>query len=116
MRKNTTIARKSKKGRGVGNLFKLGKQLIETPGNLLVGAFDPQNWKKLFGGNKYGGACWENYMQKGYKYKGNKTVPNCVPIGGGKKSKRSKRKGGFLEVLIPTIAGIGLNAMLEPDS
>ena len=25
------------------------------------------------------GSCWEGYMQKGMKKKGNRMVPNCVP-------------------------------------
>ena len=25
------------------------------------------------------GSCWEGYVQKGMKKKGNRTVPNCVP-------------------------------------
>ena len=25
------------------------------------------------------GTCWEGYVQKGMKKKGNKMVPNCVP-------------------------------------
>ena len=27
------------------------------------------------------GTCWEGYVQKGMKKKGNKMVPNCVPAG-----------------------------------
>ena len=26
------------------------------------------------------GTCWDGYVQKGMKKKGNKMVPNCVPI------------------------------------
>jgi hypothetical protein len=26
------------------------------------------------------GPCWDGYVQKGMKKKGNKTVPNCVPV------------------------------------
>jgi hypothetical protein len=26
-------------------------------------------------------ACWDGYVQKGYKMKNGKQVPNCVPIG-----------------------------------
>ena len=28
------------------------------------------------------GTCWEGYVQKGMKKKGNRMVPNCVPAGG----------------------------------
>jgi hypothetical protein len=27
------------------------------------------------------GTCWDGYVQKGMKKKGNKMVPNCVPAG-----------------------------------
>ena len=27
------------------------------------------------------GPCWDGYVQKGMKKKGNKVVPNCVPAG-----------------------------------
>ena len=27
------------------------------------------------------GTCWEGYVQKGMKKKGNRMVPNCVPAG-----------------------------------
>ena len=27
------------------------------------------------------GPCWDGYVQKGMKKKGNKMVPNCVPAG-----------------------------------
>jgi|TARA_Y100000033_G_scaffold31820_1_gene30439 hypothetical protein len=27
------------------------------------------------------GTCWDGYIQKGMKKKGNKLVPNCVPAG-----------------------------------
>mgnify|MGYP001318059403 CR=1 FL=1 len=28
------------------------------------------------------GTCWDGYIQKGMKKKGNKMVPNCVPVSG----------------------------------
>ncbi len=28
------------------------------------------------------GTCWQGYVQKGMKKKGNRMVPNCVPAGG----------------------------------
>ena len=31
------------------------------------------------------GTCWEGYVQKGMKKKGDRMVPNCVPAGGMKK-------------------------------
>jgi hypothetical protein len=35
------------------------------------------------------GSCWEGYVQKGYKIKNGKKVPNCVPMGASnKKSKK----------------------------
>ena len=33
------------------------------------------------------GTCWEGYVQKGMKKKGNRMVPNCVPAGGMKEGK-----------------------------
>jgi hypothetical protein len=40
------------------------------------------------------GPCWDGYVQKGFKMKNGKKVPNCVPAGKGKvsKSKTSKKK------------------------
>ena len=37
-------------------------------------------------------ACWKGYVQKGTKRKGNRTVPNCVPVG--KAKAEVKRKTG----------------------
>ena len=37
-------------------------------------------------------ACWKGYVQKGVKRKGNRTVPNCVPVG--KAKAEVKRKTG----------------------
>lgn len=37
-------------------------------------------------------ACWKGYVQKGVKRKGNRTVPNCVPVG--KAKAELKRKTG----------------------
>jgi len=37
-------------------------------------------------------ACWKGYIQKGVKRKGNRTVPNCVPVG--KAKAEVKRKTG----------------------
>ena len=38
-------------------------------------------------------ACWKGYVQKGVKRKGNRTVPNCVPVGQAKGE--AKRKAGL---------------------
>ena len=35
-------------------------------------------------------ACWKGYVQKGVKRKGNRTVPNCVPVGKAKAEVKSK--------------------------
>lgn len=35
-------------------------------------------------------ACWKGYVQKGMKRKGNRTVPNCVPVGKAKKEQKAK--------------------------
>jgi len=34
------------------------------------------------------GPCWEGYVQKGFKMKGNKRVPNCVPVGSATKKRK----------------------------
>ena len=36
------------------------------------------------------GPCWEGYVQKGMKRKGNKMVPNCVPVGSS--TKKAKKR------------------------
>jgi len=36
------------------------------------------------------GPCWEGYVQKGMKRKGNKMVPNCVKAGS--PSKKAKKR------------------------
>ena len=43
-------------------------------------------------GNFRDDACWKGYVQKGTKRKGNRTVPNCVPVG--KAKGEMKRKTG----------------------
>ena len=35
-------------------------------------------------------ACWEGYVQKGFKMKNGKRVPNCVPASKGAKSGSKK--------------------------
>lgn len=37
------------------------------------------------------GPCWQGYVQKGFKMKGGRRVPNCVPVG--KTVINNKRKG-----------------------
>jgi hypothetical protein len=37
-------------------------------------------------------ACWEGYVQKGFKIKNGKRVPNCVPKSGGVKSAKKSSK------------------------
>jgi hypothetical protein len=37
------------------------------------------------------GTCWQGFEQKGFKKKGNRSVPNCVRVG---KSKGGKVKKG----------------------
>jgi len=33
------------------------------------------------------GTCWKGYVQKGFKKKGSRSVPNCVAVGKKKKKK-----------------------------
>ena len=42
------------------------------------------------------GPCWDGYVQKGMKKKGNKMVPNCVPAGG-KVMKAAMGRAAFSE-------------------
>ena len=37
-------------------------------------------------------ACWKGYVQKGTKKKGNRMVPNCVPVGKAKGGEKAKAK------------------------
>lgn len=46
-----------------------------------------ENWKSFL--NE---ACWDGYTQKGMKKKGDRMVPNCVPIQEKKKKKKKKKK------------------------
>lgn len=36
------------------------------------------------------GPCWDGYVQKGFKMKGGKRVPNCVPVGSKNIRKKTK--------------------------
>jgi len=36
------------------------------------------------------GTCWEGYVQKGFKMKGGRRVPNCVPAGSTTKVRKKK--------------------------
>jgi hypothetical protein len=38
------------------------------------------------------GPCWDGYVQKGFKMKNGKKVPNCVPAGKVKTRKKEKAK------------------------
>lgn len=38
-------------------------------------------------------ACWKGYIQQGTKKKGNRTVPNCVPVGKAKKKVKAATDG-----------------------
>ena len=55
------------------------------------------NWRKymldsITAGDLRDDACWKGYVQKGTKRKGNRIVPNCVPVG--KAKAEVKRKTG----------------------
>ena len=39
------------------------------------------------------GTCWDGYIQKGMKKKGNKMVPNCVPV-----TKAAMGRAAFSEI------------------
>jgi hypothetical protein len=51
------------------------------------------------------GTCWRGYEQKGFKKKGNRSVPNCVAVG--KKKKRKIMPG--IEDLIEVFRGETIN-------
>ena len=38
-------------------------------------------------------ACWKGYVAYGTKKKGNRTVPNCVPVGKAKKKAKAATDG-----------------------
>jgi hypothetical protein len=38
------------------------------------------------------GPCWTGYVQKGYKIKNGKKVPNCVPVSTKKARKTARQK------------------------
>jgi hypothetical protein len=38
------------------------------------------------------GPCWTGYVQKGYKIKNGKKVPNCVPVSAKKAGKTARQK------------------------
>ena len=38
------------------------------------------------------GPCWDGYVQRGFKMKNGKKVPNCVPIGSKRGNKNARQK------------------------
>ena len=49
--------------------------------------------------------CWSTYKQVGYKKKGGRTVPNCVPNKSGKISKPSPNKSKKLKKVAKELKG-----------
>jgi hypothetical protein len=48
------------------------------------------------------GTCWEGYEQKGFKKKGNKSVPNCVKVG--------TMKGDMIKKPVKAFMGLAVQA------
>ena len=46
--------------------------------------------RRLNAGMFHSDACWKGHVQKGVKRKGNRVVPNCVPVGKAKAEVKSK--------------------------
>ena len=52
------------------------------------------------------GTCWKGYVQKGFKKKGNRSVPNCVAVQNAQTGKSIKKAAEQLSNMTP---GIGLD-------
>lgn len=83
------------------SLKKQGRQVAALGGTVLAaalgGAFAINKLKKkdsmdLTPATLRSDACWKGYVQKGTKRKGNRVVPNCMPVG--KAKAEMKRKTG----------------------
>jgi len=49
------------------------------------------------------GTCWKGYVQKGFKKKGNRSVPNCVAVQNAQTGKSIKRAGKQLANTAPFV-------------
>jgi hypothetical protein len=133
----------TRKGAGVGNLFKMGTNLLQAPGKILTGIFDPNNWKKMFGfginkkggnyaapyggrrhrgkrtgsGKAYGGAAYGGAAYGGAAYGG-------AAYGGRKSGKgfndkvhktSCEKHGGALPAIAAAVIPSLLNILMEPD-
>jgi len=52
------------------------------------------------------GTCWKGYVQKGFKKKGNRSVPNCVAVQNAQTGKSIKRAAKQISNMSP---GVGLD-------
>jgi len=52
------------------------------------------------------GTCWKGYVQKGFKKKGNRSVPNCVAVQNAQTGKSIKKAAEQLSNMTP---GVGLD-------
>jgi hypothetical protein len=52
------------------------------------------------------GTCWKGYVQKGFKKKGNRSVPNCVAVQNAQTGKSIKKAAKQLSNMTP---GVGLD-------
>ena len=82
-KKNTkiTLSGHYSKSSGRNKINYQGKDYVfkgESEPNYGIGITFKKKFKK---GGYNQGTCWDGYVQKGMKKKGNKMVPNCVPAG-----------------------------------
>ena len=49
------------------------------------------------------GTCWKGYVQKGFKKKGNRSVPNCVAVQNAQTGKSIKKAGKQLANMAPFV-------------
>tara|TARA_R100001463_G_scaffold16456_4_gene42686 strand:- start:10385 stop:10591 length:207 start_codon:yes stop_codon:yes gene_type:complete len=56
-----------------------GKARVKTLNKKAHDVLEADNWGHAPFKMRTPFRCWKNYTQKGYKKKGGRTVPNCVP-------------------------------------
>ncbi len=56
------------------------------------------------------GTCWKGYVQKGFKKKGNRSVPNCVAVQNAQLGKEIKKVSKTIESINP-VTGRGVDVL-----
>jgi len=86
------------KGRQLMKTYKDFKEAVSRAQQAAIAIAKKKSGKYDKDGNKIKeqqGPCWDGYEQRGMKKKGNKMVPNCVPVGEGvKQDKEIKDREG----------------------